>query len=223
MLLKAENLQKKFKTGNQLVTVLDSVSFQLAEGESVAFLGRSGSGKSTLLNLLAGLDSPDQGDVFFDSVRLNKLKESELSGIRGKYIGFVFQSFRLLEALNALENVCLPLELLNKPHSFQTGMEWLERLGLKNRAQNYPSQLSGGEQQRVAIARALIHQPKLLIADEPTGNLDYKTGEEVGELLFSLSKSLKISLVLATHDIGLAKRANNIYEVHQGHIKKAAF
>jgi putative ABC transport system ATP-binding protein len=222
MLLDIKKITKRFKSGNQTISVLNEVNFQLQEGMSVALLGRSGSGKSTFLNLLAGLDSPDSGEVFFNGVGLNRLSEAELAVLRGQHIGFVFQTFRLLEALNALENVCLPLELLNKPHVFQTGMEWLSRLGLKDRAHHFPSQLSGGEQQRVAIARALIHRPKLLIADEPTGNLDYKTGEEVGDLLFSLSKNSKIALVLATHDVSLAKRASLVIELFQGQFKKVS-
>ena len=159
--------------------ILSHINLSLDAGESLAILGRSGSGKTTLLNLLAGLDTPDTGEIYFDQQPVHSLQESELAQLRGKHMGFVFQSYRLLEALTALENVCLPLELLGRDHAIQTASDLLTKLGLESKINQFPHRLSGGEQQRVAIARAIVHQSKLIIADEPTGNLDHRTGREL--------------------------------------------
>jgi len=202
------------------VNVLDKISFKLEKGKSIAIMGRSGSGKSTLLNLLAGLDLPTSGHILFEGQDITLMSETALAQLRGNNIGFVFQSFRLIESLNAIENICLPLELLNKSHISQKAMVWLERLGLKNKAHLFPSALSGGEQQRVALARALVHEPRLLIADEPTGNLDHKTSDEVGDLILQYCKKYNTALIIATHDQNIASRADQTFELYQGALRK---
>ena len=199
--------------------ILSHIELSLAPGESLAILGRSGSGKTTLLNLLAGLDTPDSGEIYFDQKPIHTLKESELAQLRGTHMGFVFQSYRLLEALTALENVCLPLELLEKDHAIQTASDLLAKLGLESKINQFPHRLSGGEQQRVAIARAIVHQPKLIIADEPTGNLDHRTGREVSDLLIESCKKFNIALLVATHDTELANKVEKRVELFDGVLK----
>jgi putative ABC transport system ATP-binding protein len=205
-LIAADALTKIVQSGDAPLTILDGVSFEVAAGDAVAIVGASGSGKTTLLGLLAGLDRPTSGEVRIDGVALSSLDEDARAAMRQKTLGFVFQSFQLLPALTALENVMLPLELKGTPDASDRARTWLERVGLARRTTHYPRQLSGGEQQRVAIARAFSGDPKLLMADEPTGNLDLATGVEVADLMFRLNREHGTTLVLVTHDVALAGR-----------------
>ena len=205
-LLRADTLTKIVTSGDEPLTILDGVSFDVEPGATVAIVGASGSGKTTLLGLLAGLDRPTQGDVFVDGISLAGLDEDARAAMRQRLLGFVFQSFQLLPALTALENVMLPLELAGAPDAAAVAREWLGKVGLGRRTTHYPKQLSGGEQQRVAIARAFAGEPKLLMADEPTGNLDAATGIEVADLMFRLNRERGTTLVLVTHDTTLATR-----------------
>jgi putative ABC transport system ATP-binding protein len=205
-LLRAERLTKTVVSGDAPLTILDEVSFDIAPGASVAIVGASGSGKTTLLGLLAGLDRPTDGEVWIDGRALSGLDEDDRAAMRQRLLGFVFQSFQLLPALTALENVMLPLELAGADDAAAKAREWLARVGLGKRTTHYPKQLSGGEQQRVAIARAFAGDPKLLMADEPTGNLDGATGAEIAELMFRLNHEHGTTLVLVTHDDALASR-----------------
>ncbi len=214
-LLEVKKLTKNYPN----TELLADISFALKAGESLAILGRSGSGKTTLLNLLAGLDSPDSGEIYFNQSPIHTLAESDLAELRGKSMGFIFQSYRLLEALTALENVCLPLELLGKDHAIQTATELLTKLGLDSKINQFPQTLSGGEQQRVAIARAIVHQPLLIIADEPTGNLDHRTSTEVSHILVDICKKNNIALLIATHDQELANKVQKRVELYQGHFR----
>jgi putative ABC transport system ATP-binding protein len=193
-------------SGDAPLTILDDVGFDIDAGDTVAVVGASGSGKTTLLGLLAGLDRPSDGEVWLDGNALSGLDEDARAALRQRLLGFVFQSFQLLPALTALENVMLPLELAGAPDAVTRAKEWLARVGLAMRTTHYPKQLSGGEQQRVAIARAFAGEPKLLMADEPTGNLDNATGVEVADLMFRLNREHGTTLLLVTHDGGLAAR-----------------
>jgi len=205
-LLRAANLTKIVTSGESPLTILDDVGFAIDAGDTVAVVGASGSGKTTLLGLLAGLDRPSSGDVWLDGNALSGLDEDARAAQRQRLLGFVFQSFQLLPALTALENVMLPLELAGAPEAAARARDWLARVGLAKRTTHYPKQLSGGEQQRVAIARAFSGEPKLLMADEPTGNLDNATGVEVVDLMFRLNRERGTTLLLVTHDVGLAAR-----------------
>ena len=205
-LIRADALTKIVQSGDAPLTILDHVSFAVDAGDAVAVVGASGSGKTTLLGLLAGLDSPTSGDVALDGVALSRLDEDARAALRQRLLGFVFQSFQLLPALTARENVMLPLELRGASDAGARAHAWLERVGLRRRTTHYPRQLSGGEQQRVAIARAFAGDPKLLMADEPTGNLDVATGVEVADLMFRLNREHGTTLVLVTHDVALASR-----------------
>ncbi|WP_079432966.1 ABC transporter ATP-binding protein [Zoogloea sp. LCSB751] len=196
--------------------ILEDVSFSIAAGEAVAIVGASGSGKSTLLGLLAGLDSPSGGSVHIRGQDLFALDEDGRAALRGECVGFVFQSFQLLPALTALENVMLPLELAGRKDARQEAETWLQRVGLGGRLGHYPRQLSGGEQQRVAVARAFAPRPALVLADEPTGNLDVTTGEAVIELMFSLNVESGTTLVLVTHDTSLAERCGRSLRLSAG-------
>ena len=207
-IIEAKNLGKQVVSPEGTLTILDDVSFTLAAGEACAVVGASGSGKSTLLGLLAGLDTPTRGQVLLDGTDLGTLDEDGRARLRAGRVGFVFQSFQLLPSLTALENVMLPLELAGEPAAAETAREVLARVGLGDRVGHYPSQLSGGEQQRVAIARAFAARPKILFADEPTGNLDQATGARVIDLLFSLNREHATTLVLVTHDEEMAKRCS---------------
>jgi putative ABC transport system ATP-binding protein len=200
------------------LTILDGVSFTIASGEAVAVVGASGSGKSTLLSLLAGLDTPSTGVVRLDGVALSELDEDGRARVRGAKVGFVFQSFQLLPALTALENVMLPLELRGDRDAQAPARRILERVGLGERLEHYPRQLSGGEQQRVALARAFVTEPDLLFADEPTGNLDTETGRAVMDLLFELNSQHGTTLVLVTHDERLAARCGRILRLAAGRL-----
>lgn len=204
------------------LTILHPASFDIQRGESVAIVGASGSGKSTLLGLLAGLDLPSQGEVWLDGQALGQLDEDGRARLRGALIGFVFQSFQLLPMLTALENVMLPLELNGAADARARAQLWLERVGLAERQRHRAQQLSGGEQQRVAIARAFAVKPALLLADEPTGNLDAETGARVIELLFELNREQGTTLVLVTHDEALAARCVRRLQLHAGHLESGA-
>lgn len=203
-MIKAINLQKTVVVGDGDLEILRGISFEIKRGETAAIVGASGSGKSTLLGLLAGLDVASGGDVLIDDVSLSQLNEDERAALRAENVGFVFQSFQLLPALTALENVMLPLELAGGSDAEQRAREFLGRVGLEHRLQHYPTMLSGGEQQRVAIARAFAAKPAILFADEPTGNLDTATGERIVDLLFGLNATEGTTLVLVTHDERLA-------------------
>lgn len=203
--------------GKPLV-ILHQANFQIKRGESVAIVGASGSGKSTLLGLLAGLDTASAGKVFINGIDLFALDEDGRAALRGKMLGFVFQSFQLLPALTALENVMLPLELFGKKNARQLALDILERVGLAQRVGHYPKQLSGGEQQRVAIARAFVTQPALMLADEPTGNLDTETGAHIIDLLFELNREHGTTLLLVTHDESLAERCSRRIKLAAGHL-----
>ena len=215
-LLVVNNLNKKVSSPHGELSLLSDIDFNIASSESVAIIGPSGAGKSTLLGILAGLDLPTSGKVILDGQNIFDLDEDGRAILRGNMIGFVFQSFQLLPSLTALENVMLPLELLDLPQQRETAEYVLERVGLQGRAGHYPRQLSGGEQQRVAIARAFAVKPKMLLADEPTGNLDKKTGEKIIELLFSLNQEEHTTLVLVTHDTHLANRCQRQFHIDGG-------
>jgi putative ABC transport system ATP-binding protein len=217
-LLRADALTKIVTSGDEPLTILDGVSFDVEPGATVAIVGASGSGKTTLLGLLAGLDRPTGGDVFVDGISLLGLDEDARAAMRQKLLGFVFQSFQLLPALTALENVMLPLELAGAPDAAAVAREWLGKVGLGRRTTHYPKQLSGGEQQRVAIARAFAGGPKLLMADEPTGNLDAATGIEVADLMFRLNRERGTTLVLVTHDTTLATRCGRRLSLASGRL-----
>ena len=206
MNLKVENISKKVTLMESTLTILEDVSFKLDAGESLAITGSSGSGKSTLLGLLAGLDSPSSGKIFMDGECISEMNEDQRAIFRGLSIGFVFQSFQLLPGLTALENVMLPLEILGNESPKSKSLDILDRVGLSHRLKHFPRQLSGGEQQRVAIARAFVNQPKMMFADEPTGNLDKNTGNLIESLLFQLNQEQGATLVLVTHDLGLAAK-----------------
>jgi putative ABC transport system ATP-binding protein len=205
-ILRASRLTKIVTSGDAPLTILDDVGFGVDAGDTVAVVGASGSGKTTLLGLLAGLDRPSDGDVWLDGNPLSALDEDARAALRQRLLGFVFQSFQLLPALTALENVMLPLELAGAADATTKAKDWLARVGLAQRTTHYPKQLSGGEQQRVAIARAFAGEPKLLMADEPTGNLDNATGVEVVDLMFRLNRENGTTLLLVTHDSTLASR-----------------
>lgn len=215
-IIRAEALTKIVTSGDAPLTILDGVTFAVKPGESIAIVGASGSGKTTLLGLMAGLDSPTSGDVFIDGNALSALGEDARAMLRQRLLGFVFQSFQLLPALTALENVMLPLELAGADDAEARARVWLERVGLARRVTHYPRQLSGGEQQRVAIARAFAGEPKLLMADEPTGNLDGATGVEVADLMFRLNHEHGTTLLLVTHDLTLAVRCGRKLSLASG-------
>jgi len=214
--LKAENLSKQVSSPEGPLTIVDDVSLAILAGESVAVTGPSGAGKSTLLALLAGLDEPTRGRVLLDGQDLTQLDEDGRARLRAQRVGFVFQSFHLIPALTALENVMLPLELAGRTDARRMARETLARVGLGERTGHYPRQLSGGEQQRVAIARAFVTRPAVLFADEPTGNLDTATGARIGELLFELNSNAHTTLVLVTHDRELAGRCARIVRMEAG-------
>ncbi len=216
-MLRCESLTQTYLSGGRQLTVLKNITFSLESGGFLAIVGPSGSGKTTLLGLLAGLDRPTSGRVFFDDVDLTLLNEDARARLRAAKVGFVFQSFQLIPTLTARENVQVPLELRGEP-SESRAQELLTRVGLGERGHHYPAQLSGGEQQRVAIARAFSVRPKVLFADEPTGNLDAKTGATVIDLMTELNRELGTTLVLVTHDRDLASRARRIIRLADGAI-----
>ena len=214
--LAANNISKKVSSPEGILTILSDVSFSIAPGESVAVVGPSGAGKSTLLALLAGLDLPTQGYVVLNGINLGELDEDGRARVRAESVGFVFQSFHLVPSLNALENVMLPLELAGGRDAREASRAIIERVGLGERWSHYPAQLSGGEKQRVAIARAFATEPAVLFADEPTGNLDTRTGETIMELMFELNRKSSTTLVLVTHDNSLAARCDRVLSLDAG-------
>lgn len=215
-LLQAVDLTKTVQTAEQILTIVSGISLEIKQGENVAIMGESGSGKSTLLSLLAGLDSPSTGTIILDGIEISALNEEQKSAQRSRLLGFVFQSFYLIDSLTALDNVRLPLELLGINNAKSKALEWLDKVGLSHRTKHYPHQLSGGEQQRVAIARAFVTAPKIVFADEPTGNLDSRTGQHIIELLLSINQQQGTTLVLVTHDQTLAERCQRIYRLQNG-------
>jgi putative ABC transport system ATP-binding protein len=214
--LAAHTISKKVSSPEGSLTILSDVSFSIAPGESVAVVGPSGAGKSTLLALLAGLDLPTEGYVVLNGVNLGELDEDGRARVRAESVGFVFQSFHLVPSLNALENVMLPLELAGRRDAREASRAIIERVGLRERWSHYPAQLSGGEKQRVAIARAFATEPAVLFADEPTGNLDTRTGETIMELMFELNRKSSTTLVLVTHDNSLAGRCDRVLSLDAG-------
>ena len=221
-IVRAVGLSKQVATGDAQLTILDDVSFDIAQGEAVAVLGASGSGKSTLLGLLAGLDTPTAGSVSIADTDLFALDEDGRAALRSQLVGFVFQSFQLLPALTAIENVMLPLELAGAPGAQTQAHAMLERVGLAPRVAHYPKQLSGGEQQRVAIARAFVRAPRLLFADEPTGNLDSATGAQIIDLMFELNREQRATLVLVTHDEAISRRCGRALRLTAGRLTNGA-
>jgi putative ABC transport system ATP-binding protein len=215
-MLVARSLSKEFLSGGRPLAVLRDVSFTLETGAFAAIVGPSGSGKTTLLGLLAGLDVPSRGQVLLDGTDLTALDEDARARLRGEKVGFVFQSFQLIPTLTAVENVTVPLELRGERGADARARELLERVGLSGRGHHFPAQLSGGEQQRVAIARAFVNRPRILFADEPTGNLDGATGARIVELLESLNREDGTTIVLVTHDLSLAARAQRVIRVADG-------
>lgn len=212
MRLQIENLSRRFYQGQTEISALDNVSFSVSPGESLAITGPSGSGKTTLLSLMAGLESPSAGKIIFGDTDISQLSERERTDFRAANIGIVFQQFHLMPHLTALENVCLPLEILGKPFAQSQALEILKNVGLSERAHHLPHQMSGGECQRVAIARAMVHKPPFIFADEPSGNLDTSNGQKVMDLLFSLISEQKRTLILITHDQQLAERCD--HQIH---------
>jgi putative ABC transport system ATP-binding protein len=215
-MLEIINLTRTYKSGSKELTVLDNVSFKIEQGETFAIVGPSGSGKTTLLGLCAGLDRATSGSVILNGISLDALNEDQRAKVRNEHVGFVFQNFQLIPTLTALENVMVPLELRGERNIVKQSMELLERVGLHNRHEHYPAQLSGGEQQRIALARAFSNRPQILFADEPTGNLDGETGIKVESLLFDLNKEAGTTLVVVTHDMELAARTNRMIRLKGG-------
>lgn len=218
MLLTCKHISKSFQDGNNSVDVLNDVSFGVAEKESVAIIGSSGSGKSTLLHILGGLETPTNGSVFLQGNALDNQTDNQLAQLRNQHIGFVYQFHHLLPEFTALENIAMPLFIrgIAKAKALAEAMEWLERIQLLERAKHFPAQLSGGERQRVAIARAMITQPQLLLADEPTGNLDEATGLVIYDMLLALQAEANTALVIVTHDLSLANKLDTQYRLTKG-------
>lgn len=217
-LLNVRNLTKSYQSAGRTLTVLHEVSFTLQAGDTFAIVGPSGSGKTTLLGLCAGLDRASSGSVELNGVKLDAMSEDERAWVRNQYVGFIFQNFQLLPTLTALENVMVPLELRGERHVKKQALEWLDRVGLAARHHHYPTQLSGGEQQRVSLARAFSNRPKILFADEPTGNLDAETSEKVVNLIFDLNRESGTTLVLVTHDLELAEKTGRIIRIKGGSV-----
>ena len=218
-MLEAKNLTKEFDSGGRPLLALHDVTFTISQGDFVAVVGPSGSGKTTLLGLLAGLDTPTRGDVILDGVELSRLSEDERAKLRGRKVGFMFQNFQLIPSLTALENVQVPLELAprdGRSAAEPRARDVLARVGLGDRAHHFPTQLSGGEQQRVALARAFVNEPRILFADEPTGNLDGRTGERIIELIESLNREAGVTIVMVTHEARVANRAGRMIRLADG-------
>jgi len=219
VVLEANSVSKQVSSPEGSLTILSDVSFRIVAGESVAVVGPSGAGKSTLLALLAGLDLPSGGHVVLNGANLSELDEDGRAGVRAESVGFVFQSFHLVPSLNALENVMLPLELAGHGDARAAARKIIEQVGLADRWSHYPSQLSGGEKQRVAIARAFATEPAVLFADEPTGNLDSRTGANIMALMFELNRSSSTTLILVTHDSSLAERCDRVIALDAGRLE----
>jgi putative ABC transport system ATP-binding protein len=219
-MLTATNLTKQYRTANGTnLTVLDHVSFELTSGETFAIVGPSGSGKTTLLGLCAGLDRATSGSVSLNGIALDALSEDERAAVRNRHVGFVFQNFQLIPTLTALENVMVPLELRGDSSAESSARKWLDKVGLADRMDHYPTQLSGGEQQRVCIARAFSNNPQILFADEPTGNLDAENAAGIVDLIFDLNRTAGTTLVLVTHDLELAGRTNRVLRLKGGKVE----
>ncbi len=216
IILEVNQLSKTYRSGNKDLTVLQNVSFSLQQGERLAIVGPSGSGKTTLLGLCAGLDRATSGSVVLNGVVLDTLNEDERARVRNQYVGFIFQNFQLLPTLTALENVMVPLELQGMRNAKRQATDLLDRVGLSHRYNHYPVQLSGGEQQRVSVARAFSNNPRILFADEPTGNLDTETSQKIIDLIFEINREAGTTLVLVTHDGDLASRTDRIIKVKGG-------
>ena len=219
LMIQVRNLSHRVWVGKEQLTILDGIQLQVKPGESIAIVGASGSGKSTLLGMLAGLDLPSEGEIFISGQPLHQMDEEQRARLRGERIGFVFQSFLLIPELTALENVMLPAELRGIRQARQLAINLLQEVGLGERMQHKPAKLSGGEQQRVALARAFICQPDLLLADEPTGNLDQHTGEKIADLLFRMNQESGSSLVIVTHDTALAARCQRQLRMTAGKLE----
>lgn len=222
-ILEIQNVSKTYKSVGTALTVLSNVSFSISQGSTVAITGPSGSGKTTLLGLCAGLDRASSGSVTLKQVKLDQLTENERAAIRNHYVGFIFQNFQLMPTLTALENVMVPMELRREKNAVQRAMELLGKVGLSDRAQHYPVQLSGGEQQRVSLARAFSNKPAILFADEPTGNLDGETSEKIEQLLFELNREAGTTLVIVTHNLELAARTSRIIKLKGGTIQSDGY
>ena len=218
MILSVRNVTKTYKSGDRVLTVLDNIQFDVEAGSTLSIVGPSGSGKTTLLGLCAGLDRASSGTVALNNIALDDLNEDERAQVRNQYVGFIFQNFQLIPTLTALENVMVPLELRGEKNIKRRALELLDKVGLAERGHHYPAQLSGGEQQRVSLARAFSNNPKILFADEPTGNLDAETSERIVNLLFELNKAAGTTLILVTHDMDLASRTGRIIRIKGGKI-----
>lgn len=217
-ILSISNLTKTYQSAGRTLTVLEDINFSISAGSTNAIVGPSGSGKTTLLGLCAGLDRASSGTVELNGINLSGMSEDQLAQIRNQYIGFIFQNFQLLPTLTAIENVMVPLELRGEKNIRSRATDLLEKVGLADRGHHYPAQLSGGEQQRVSLARAFSNAPRILFADEPTGNLDAETSEKVVKLLFDLNKEAGTTLVVVTHDLELAARTQRILRIKGGHL-----
>jgi putative ABC transport system ATP-binding protein len=215
-MLEVKNLTKTYNSGQKSLTVLDNVSFKIEPGDTFSIVGPSGSGKTTLLGLCAGLDRASSGSVLLNGIALDDLDEDKRAAVRNEHVGFIFQNFQLIPTLTALENVMVPLELRGEANARKKALDLLERVGLADRHDHYPSQLSGGEQQRISLARAFSNNPKILFADEPTGNLDEDTSQKVEKLLFDLNKEAGTTLVLVTHDLDLAAKTQHVIKLRGG-------
>ena len=216
IILNIQNLSKTYQSGGRTLTVLDDISFAIEAGSTMSIVGPSGSGKTTLLGLCAGLDRSSSGIVELNHIRLDNLNEDQRAQVRNQHVGFIFQNFQLLPTLTALENVMVPLELRGEKNIRPRALELLDKVGLADRGHHYPTQLSGGEQQRVSLARAFSNSPKILFADEPTGNLDAETSEKVVKLIFDLNKEAGTTLVLVTHDLEMASKTQRIIRIKGG-------
>ena len=217
-MLVAQQLTKEYRSGDHALAVLSDVSFSIEQGALVSIIGPSGSGKTTLLGLLAGLDTPTRGRVLYEDVDITRLNEDQRAQLRGERVGFIFQSFQLIPTLTALENVQVPLELRGEPNAGRRARDLLARVGLADRLDHFPTQLSGGEQQRVAIARAFVNSPRILFADEPTGNLDSETGARIVALIEELNRESGSTVVIVTHDPALAARTGRIIRLSDGRV-----
>lgn len=218
MKISISNLSKFYKNGDQKLVILDQLNLTLNSGQIAAVIGQSGSGKTTLLSLLAGLDTADSGNINYDSVNLSDLTENEITTFRSKNLSIVFQQFHLMPFLTALENVALPLQILKVENSIEIAQEALKKVGLSHRLHHLPNELSGGESQRVALARAFVTKPKVLLADEPSGNLDQQTGEDVMKLLFDLVHETQATLILVTHNLDLAQKCELKFKLEKGQL-----
>nr|WP_312136768.1 ABC transporter ATP-binding protein [Sphingobacterium sp.] len=219
MILELQHVFKNYSLEGKDIPVLKDINIQVEDGSTVAIVGPSGSGKSTLLGLCAGLDQASEGSIRLNGIELSGLSEDKLAQIRNEHVGFVFQNFQLLPTLTALENVMVPMELKGIRNNQSVAMELLERVGLAARANHYPSQLSGGEQQRVSLARAFANKPKILFADEPTGNLDAETSQIIEEMLFELNRASGATLIIVTHDLELAAKTQQVIPIKGGQIQ----